>query len=91
MQQQKIFLYKLPSFAEKSARWALHIMKLVVMVHFNAAEHLNNYKGGKISKHGKHSIKTKLKESVQTDRKSYTHAAFHVKRAGKFESPTCYC
>jgi len=27
------------------------------MVHFNAAEHLNNYKGGKISKNGKHSIK----------------------------------
>jgi hypothetical protein len=39
-------------------------MKLAVKVHFNAAEHLNNYKSGKISKNGENSMKTKLKESV---------------------------
>jgi hypothetical protein len=62
--QQKIVLNKLPLFGEKSARWALRTLKLAVMAHFNAAEHLNNYKDGKISKNGKHSMKTKLKESV---------------------------
>jgi hypothetical protein len=51
-------------FGEEYARWALHILKLTVVVHFNAVEHINNYKGGKISKNGKHSMKTKLKESI---------------------------
>lgn len=62
--KQKIVLNKLPSFGEKSARWTLRTLKLEVMVHINVVEHLNNYKGGKISKNGKHSTKTKLKESV---------------------------
>jgi hypothetical protein len=64
LQQQKIFLNKLPSLGEKSARWALHTLKLAIMVHFNAAEHINNYKGRKISKNGKHSMKTNMKESI---------------------------
>lgn len=61
---KKYFSTNFIHLEKKSARWALPILKLAVMVHFNAAEHLNNYKGGKVSKNGKHSMKTKLKESV---------------------------
>jgi hypothetical protein len=69
LQQQKIFLNKLPSFGEKSARWALPILKLADMIRFNEAEHLNNYKGGKISKNGKRFMKTKLKEILRNRQK----------------------